>query len=412
MPKLFSKPFGLSFEAERGFIARTYGESLRDNFVGFTPTDPVRFAALRQELADEEASARPAFANLLRIEAALVDLLPEKLLMARYWMIEDRFTRVVPAAVRARREQHVPPRGDLQWKSPIFIRDQTRALLDAIQSNYIINMAREAAIKRLKFFLLAALGVALIVISMVFSFGGPLADAYALLFLAGLLGAILSVSQRLQTAVAHDAMTQDGLYELIGLRMGWVGVIISLVMGGVSALVIYAVVTGGLLAFAQPESNGIAPVTSAPAATAPVGNAPAKPVSASDQAAAPSAPPAVTPAVAAPPKPTLPTDPAAGAVLAKTRQAALVDVERARQTAIDDIAKIRTDALTPTAVRPCLMSTDNKNCAPLGTEITQALGLADFGSLCKMLILALIAGFAERLVPDILGRLNKRAGGS
>ena len=115
------------FFMETSYVARVYGDSLRDNFVGYAPLDQVKFDKLEDQFREEMKGDHPYLANLLRIEAALIETMPDNVMQERFWAIEDRFQRVVPLATRTRYEASVPPRGDLMWKNAAFMRDQQRA---------------------------------------------------------------------------------------------------------------------------------------------------------------------------------------------------------------------------------------------------------------------------------------------
>jgi hypothetical protein len=227
-----------------------------------------------------------------------------------------------------------------------------------VHANYLVNIGREQSIKRLKImmflFLTAASVFAGVFMNVMHS---PLLDGLTILWVAGVVGAILSITNRLQSAISRDAMTEDGIYELTGLRVGWVGILTSIIAGGAFALVMYFTVMAGVLNEAYPVTTDKAAQTvAAPVEeVAPIEDAPVED--------------ALPPETLAPPPATL--------------------------------------AIGPETVEDCADNKDPK-CASLGTKMAKALGLKDRMNFFKMLILAFLAGFAERLVPDILSRLSKR----
>lgn len=393
-------PFGqLLFETS--YVARVYGESLRDNFVGFAPADAQAFAALSKRFEDQMGGDRPDLSVLFQIEAELVGQSPDDVVVSRFWSLDDRFRRVVPVAVAARYDASVPPRADAIWTTGPFVRRQTRTLMDVIHSNYLVNIGREESVKRLKAIIFAA-GATLLAIGLAIGLGtgSPLLQGLLLLAGAGTVGSFLSIMNRLQRAVAKDAMEEDGVFELIGLRTGWVGIIASLLLGGMFALVLYLVVAAGMLDVATPRV-ALVDVRSDAGGTAAGARAPSRapggrPAPASTATVAASGSIAGSPPIGGIPGPAAaPTSsPSTPAVAAPAVAGTAPSPRTAASPAVPPVAEL--------VVLPD---------APLATGIAPALGLADRRSLFKMLVLALLAGFAERLVPDILNRLGKQGEG-
>ena len=384
---------------ETSYVARVYADSLRDNFVGYTPADLPSFAALKAEFEAERDKVRPYFAELLKIEMALVDLMPDAVVASRFWAVDDRFRRVVPINTRDTYDKSVPGRGDVKWQDASFLRLQTKSLLDTIHSNYLLNIGREQSIKRLKAIITIAASL-LIIISLCTWQRTDDAGTHGLMLLAGagVFGAYLSVLNRLQNAVARDPMSEDGIYELTGLRVGWVGILMSFVMGGGFAIVIYWLVLSGVLALALPQqtlgssSNGSDNSTTTANSTAPSSSPNATSNAALEVAANATA--AVAPAASnATAKSEL--EASAKRVMGKPGSSPVpktVDVKK-------PFAPHAADSLHPENARFGGLKTD---------EIGKALGFGGAADFLKMLLLAFLAGFAERLVPDILNRLSKQ----
>ena len=333
--RLFSGPF---FQ-ETAYVARIYSDSLRDNFVGYEPTDWPKFDQLKREYDVESAKSRPRLAELLRIEASLVQLMPDGLTVARLWAVEDRFRRVVPKGTRATYEASVPPKIDPVWKSPEYVRDQVRVMLDMIHANYMLNMGREASVKRLKLLIFFEIWINLAVLMGLFIYFEKENQYFmglTIIASVGVLGAILSVSNRLQTAVELDAMAQDGIYELLALRMGWVGVLVSTFMGGAFALVLFCLVRADVTSTILPGSGS-----------------------------------------------------------AQRDNIGLSELTRQSEPPVNvnTLVSMKMERSIPGS-QPA--------------EVAKALGLSEM-DFYKMLLFALLAGFAERLVPDILNRLSKQS---
>ncbi len=348
------------FFRETSFIARMYGQSMHDNFRDLAPKSDrkTEFQALQDQFDAEMKKPRPEFSQLLRIEAGLVDIIRDKDLRSRYWTIEDRFHRVVPLSTQASYRASVPAVGAKDWNDPEFIRSQTRTLLSVIHANYLLNMAREVSVRRLMLFLLSAFAVVCLIAAAVFAHYTQVFNLYkvglALLFFLGSLGALLSLFHRLQDAVTRDAMIEDGIYELTGLRIGWLGILISLFMGGAFAVVFYGIVMANLLSVSEVRVSTAEPPTASSSASA-----------SDDDEASDLAPEAKSVTLPSP------------GIVAKRENIVCKQSDKSQCVTVENLATV--------------------------------MGFVDMTSFYKMLIYAFLAGFAERLVPDILNRLSKRS---
>lgn len=272
----------MTVSRDESFIASTYYESMRDNFTGYAwdlnASNPATQQANAQKAAElaklkEKFAAldpldghRPKLGQLFEIELELIWLVPKAALQARFWSIEDRFHRVVPKGV-ARSYQNSFTGHPVNNVPEEVLRQRARNLLDVIHANYLVNLAREILIRRLMAFLtLAATAVIVAGVVAIAVLPALVMQALVLIVLTGMAGAMISIIQRLQKATSRDAMVDDGIYELIGLRIGWVSIFMSVAIGGVLALVIYVLVVGGLLDVVLPKmasSTGSPPDTGA-----------------------------------------------------------------------------------------------------------------------------------------------------
>lgn len=261
----------MTASCDESFIASTYYESMRDNFEGYAweidPANPDSSAINRDKAAqlqslkdefeklDPEQGNRPKLGQLFKIELALVWLIPDVALQARFWTIEDRFQRVVPKSVvqSYRNTLAAQPPGPVP---NAVLRQRARNLLDTIHANYLINLAREQLIRRLMFILTAVAVLVLIVcLTIIAVEEAPTLRAIVTVMLIGMSGAMISIIQRLQKATSRDAMVDDGIFELIGLRIGWVSVLLSVAIGGVFALFIYVLIAADILDQVLPKMS-------------------------------------------------------------------------------------------------------------------------------------------------------------
>lgn len=449
------------FFAESGYVAQVYLDSLRDNFVGYVPTHLARFEELKAEFdaMAHHGAREPYLADLLRIELALIDVMPDDVVVTRFWATDDRFRRVVPLATRDRYDRSVPPRGEQCWREGRFIRNQTHTLLHVIHSNYLLNIGREQSIKRLKA-IMWLFGGALFVVGLTAGEIRP-SDARTgilLLMACGVFGALLSITNRMQAAVAVDAMTQDGIYELTGLRVGWVGVLMSLFLGGGFALVLYLIVMAGVLDLATPRpelpvatadgrtareagtdaGNGVGSgISNPPPATAPpfarpprpgtVGLACVPPGETSSACRIAERAAGQTTNVSVAPAPSVAVPATAGGPLAESAGTASVLGDPSGSRSVGGHARPGAAAGGGTAARspeggagslastsegstnlnPTLCS-ETGGCPSWASRIGRRLGFPTAADFFKMMVLAFLAGFAERFVPDILNRLSKQ----
>jgi hypothetical protein len=327
-----------------------------------------------------------------------------------------------------------------------------QTLLGYIHSSYMMSIGREKAVRDLMRWLImrfwSANIIAVLVLMVVFvlfkALPGtdfmPLGNlVVGLFFIAavGRIGATMSVVQRLQTAISGNILAGDSFLELARLRTGKNQINLALFAGAVFALLLYAIFATGAPAmlgfenglFPQMETRTVAtpgasapataaaasaepkPAAATPAATttpAPVpgGNAaagaPGNAVAAADgnsvagNAAAAATPPAGNSAAPAAPATANSLAPAAPAAPAVRKETGAETQPAARRSFWD--------RLFDSAPSQCKA---NQPCDPF-TQLAEALGFPTRMDFFKLLLWAFLAGFAERLVPDVLDAITRR----
>lgn len=389
------------FKEER-YISRIYYESMRDNFEGYAwdlhpdskleqesnqqKTDQLN--ALRDEFdeLDPLKGNHPTLGQLFKIELALVWLVPEAALRARFWTIEDRFHRVVPTSVAQSYRSSFTSQ-PIEEVSDEVLRQRARNLLDVIHANYLINLARENSIKRMMT-ILGVMAFAILIGSLSFVwFSAELAvQGLVAIMVAGMFGAMISIIQRLQKATSRDAMVEDGIFELIGLRVGWVSVLMSIGIGGVFALFIYVLISGNLFDQLLPHSDN--PLGDSGGGA--LGDAGGGDLVGLDAAQASA--------------PDIETADAPGSLSAATD-------DTDANSPLGEATPIEpADTNPPTRVPACpkLPICPADNDAMWVDQVRKALGLTDRIDFYKMIATAFVSGFAERFVPDIINKLGKQ----
>lgn len=323
------------------------------------------------------AQASPDASEVFALEARLIRQLPVEERRRLHWVYRERFQRMAsPAELAAYLAATSMPSAGGEPPEP-----DTLSLLNAMHRNYLNTVVREGALRDLKRWVqlsmiraavaFAALIAFLELGRVYWGFSAPLVAFGAgllLLFFLGRLGASMSVIQRLQRAA--DQADKDPFFEITALCTGRRGISMALLSGSVFALLLYVVFGAGLGAnlgmsggiFPEVGRNSAAEVESRNATEEPAAEGGA----AAGVAAGQQPPPQ--------PRPETASNPRAD----------------------------RTD-------RQTLCDKQVSDCMPEWViEIGKHLGFRSYPDFFKMLLLAFLAGFAERLVPDAIDRLTRR----
>lgn len=203
----------------------------------------------------------------------------------------------------------------------------------------------------------------------------------AVVMFAGIVGALVSMQQRIQAAPSEG----DPIYLFSMLTHGRFGIFLSPISGAIFSVVLYLMFTGGLL------SGKIFPRITT------IGGA------AVDLAAAASPPPKPSPAMSVSPAPTPAGAPRASASPIATPQPSLTATPTPSVVPTIAPSIAPSIAMTPTP-SPSVVTDKPVELNMFLKETGPATGF-DYALL---LIWAFIAGFAERFVPDALNRLVAR----
>jgi hypothetical protein len=280
-------------------------------------------------------------------------------------------------------------------------------MLAYIHSNYIMGIARQKAERDLKNWLITQVWVGLAAF-LVFAIVAPwiihniwastadeLTGAALVLFIVALLGrmgALVSISQRLQRVVGDNVLAQDVVQELAGLRAGRTGIRLALLSGSIFALLAWVIFASGVPSLIGMK-NGVfpTPALSAEARTAATvarQKLADSGIATTDQGNPPTNPPSA--------QPLHPGGPVQVALLQLQESQAATARVRSTLVALDREAGAKSDKSAPPVAAGLWSDTD---------KVSATLGFATGPDLLLLLLWGFIAGFAERFVPDALDRI-------
>jgi hypothetical protein len=302
--------------------------------------------------------------------------------------------------------------------STVDVKADTLGLLDYLHSTYVLNAAREKGLRNLKAWLLYRFWVGLVALVAICAAAltlspdfGWLVVGLTLLAVVGRIGAVISVTNRLQAATSKNILDRDPIFELVALGLGRNGIRLALLSASIFAILVYVAFATGV-----PETlglkGGLAP-TMASQQEREARNLVREKSSDAFQAAERARRAGQRLADARAKLETLRNAaPADAARQAAAIQAQTVAVALLETTANERSAAARISADEARQAAPATASVSRKGQHDelwVIDQIQRALGLASPADVFKLLLWAFVAGFAERFVPDVLDRLVARA---
>lgn len=369
-------------------LVRTYAGALYVIARGLSAADGDALDRLATRLRDELSQPSPDLREVFAIEIQLSRLMPDDIRQRRYWEYRARFQRVAsPKELASYLASNPPPpaeTGDSATPARAVCEADNVVLLTHIHRNYLLTVLREQAERDLKWWIQRALlkGMGFYGSLLALLIGAHLyqlipspvlyfAIGITLLYLVGRLGAATSIIQRLQKAVREP--TRDPFFEITALCTGRRGISIAMMEGGIFALLLYVLFSAGL-GQNLGMSGGIFPKVEAYS----------------------------------------PADRSSNGAEAQASESATAEKLGKKDRALSARGAAST-AQAPREGRPAARThhdecdTASVICMPsFISEIGKHLGFQNYPDFFKMLLLAFLAGFAERLVPDAIDRLIQR----
>jgi len=363
------------FDGPQQGLVKTYESALRVQIANLFGADAHKnlrdkFQKLLEDI--KALSGRARLEGLFGIDATLIAEMPDDLLVARRWTIVDRFRRIASIRAYQAYEASMPAATDSdRRKDAAAIRPDLGNLANYVQQSYLLNLERERALASIKWWLLSRATMTVAFTAMLlfaysirapFDFMALPASAVALflVLVAGMIGAMTSITRKFQELARNNVLEGDPFNDIVALNAGRPSVAVSVVSGGIFAWFLYAMVAAGPLSQTG-WAIGILPSIESAAA----------------------------------PETRCAKQPTAGA------QAIVVD-----QKATPDKAKACGEGSVMVVIKPQMSEANLPEM--FGTLAKNGLGFAAGSDLLRMLLLAFLAGFAERLVPDTIDRLIKR----
>jgi hypothetical protein len=222
------------------------GRTIGGAFVAIDPTEHDRqvYEDIKTQFDQEINKKHREIQKLFDVESSLLKLYPLPFLRQTTVLLRQRFALVAGGETYKQYSDTGPP--DIKTANRDDLLADSQVVLKQVHDIYLFKSAREIVLRKLKVTLIGVTFVA-VVTSLYLVLAHVWTVSIILLIIDfGMIGALMSVFQRLQTTM--EAQTeQDPMLELIGLKYGRVGIWFSLIIGSVFAVLLYIVFLSGIL---------------------------------------------------------------------------------------------------------------------------------------------------------------------
>lgn len=222
------------------------GRTIGGAFVAIDPTEHDRqvYEDIKTQFDEEINKKHPQIQRLFNVESSLLKLYPLPLLRQTTVLLRQRFALVAGRETYKQYSDTGPP--DIKTANRDDLLADSQVVLKQVHDIYLFKSAREIVLRKLKMTLIGVTFVAVVTSLYLVLAHVWTVPTLLLIIDFGMIGALMSVFQRLQTTM--EAQTeQDPMLELIGLKYGRVGIWFSLIVGSVFAVLLYIVFLSGIL---------------------------------------------------------------------------------------------------------------------------------------------------------------------
>lgn len=200
---------------------------------------------------------RVHLSEVLQLELLTVRLFSDERLLAKVWSIRSDFKRIVPKETFEQYQASNPP-SPSRNAEPSYIdkvREDAVDLQTGIHWWYTSSYHKEKRLYITKLKLFGSLSIFLIVTVLLAKCHMVAPSALLMLLivaLMGMMGAVLSIGRRMLPVSEQNVTDSDPVIRATQFDHGGIGLGLSTIVGGVSAVVLYLLMAAGLNTVAEP----------------------------------------------------------------------------------------------------------------------------------------------------------------